>query len=95
VAEVAGMVISWALTTAALFAIVLFDERRMRPEHLERAWPPSSRNAALVVFGVLAIPIHFIRTRRSLAGVALGIGAFALCIAFSLLVDVALDLVLR
>jgi hypothetical protein len=66
------LLISWVVTTILLFVVVIKDERRLSEERLERAWPPSSRNAALVAFGILALPIHFMRTRgdlRSLRGV--------------------------
>lgn len=52
---------------------VRLDERRLSAERLERAWPPSSRDAAVLGFGPLALPFHFARTRghfRSLRGVA-------------------------
>lgn len=51
------------------------DERRLSEDALERAWPVSSRDAAILGFGPLAVPFHFARTRghfRSLRG-ALGI----------------------
>jgi hypothetical protein len=66
------LVFSWLLTTALAFVVILLDERRMSEDKLERAWPPSSRDAALVAFGILALPIHFIKTRghlRSVRGV--------------------------
>ena len=61
--NVAELVVSWLVTTALTFAIIIFDERRMSPERLERAWPPSSRDAAIIAFGPLALLIHFLRTR--------------------------------
>lgn len=57
------LLLSWVVTTALLFVIVIVDERRMPEERLERAWPPSSRDAAIVALGVLALPFHFARTR--------------------------------
>ena len=73
------LLLSWSVTTALLFAVVLVDERRLDDERLARAWPPASRDAALVAFGVLALPIHFARTRgdlrsaRGAVGVVLGL----------------------
>jgi hypothetical protein len=64
-AEVIEIVIAWTITTALSFALVLADERLMSEERFERAWPPASRAAALVYFGLLAIPFHFARTRGS------------------------------
>ena len=72
--EVFELLGSFVVTTTALFAIVLRDERRLSPERLACAWPPSSRSAALVVFGVLALPVYYARTRRSLVGFLLGLG---------------------
>jgi hypothetical protein len=87
-AEVVELVLSWIVTTALSFVVVLFDERRSSEERLERAWIPASRDAALIAFGILAVPIHFIRTRgdfksgrgllRKLGGLALGATAFVL-----------------
>ncbi len=91
--EVLEIVLSFALTTAALFAIVLRDERRLShsPELLERAWPAPSRSAALIVFGVLALPVHYARTRRSLAGFFTGLGLASLVSVVNGLVLTAVD----
>lgn len=62
-AQAIELLLSWGVTTALSFAVVLIDERRLSEEQLERAWPSSSRDAAIVAFGVLAVPIHFIKTR--------------------------------
>jgi hypothetical protein len=74
IGEVVELVVSWTVSTALCFVIVIVHERRMSPERLERAWPPTSRDAAIVAFGVLALPIHFARTLghwRSVGGVAM------------------------
>lgn len=73
VLELLEILVSFAVTTGALFAVVLRDERRLSPEARERSWPATSRDAALVVFGVLALPVYFARTRRSVLGFALGV----------------------
>ena len=57
------LLLSWAVTTALLFVVVLTDERRMSEERLEEAWPIASRTLFLVWLGVLALPFHFARTR--------------------------------
>jgi hypothetical protein len=78
--EVVELVVSWAVTTALLFLVVIVDERRMTEQRRERAWPASSRDAAIVAFGLFALPVHFARTRgdfRSARGVferVLGMG---------------------
>ena len=71
-AEVARLVVSWVVTTTAIFVIVLRDERHLKPALLDRAWPPPSRVSAIVAFGVLCLPVHFGRTRRSVLGVLYG-----------------------
>lgn len=89
------LVASWLVTTAATFAIVILDERRLRrrEEALERAWPPVSRDAAIIAFGPLALLVHFPKTRGSIRsirgvlgylwGLALGVIALALVLAVS------------
>lgn len=64
--EVVELLVSWAVTTAVVFVVVIGDERRLDPERLARAWPPSSRDAAVVAFGIFALPFHFARTRGHL-----------------------------
>ena len=83
--EIASFVLQWLSGTLACFALILLDERRMSEPMLARAWPPVSRNAAIVFFGPLAVPIHFIRTRRNLKGALLGIVAFGSVLILSVL----------
>lgn len=96
--EVVLLVASWVLTTGLSFLVVRLDERRLREEQLERAWLPTSRDAAIVAFGFLALPIHFIKTRghvrsaRGVLGYPLGLllGAIAVvlvAVVSSLLLD--------
>ncbi len=61
----------WPLT----FFIVWLDERRMSEAMLERAWPPATRGAVVLWFSPFCLLVHFIRTRRSVVGAALGIAA--------------------
>jgi hypothetical protein len=78
-AQVIELLLSWIVTTALTFLVVIIDERRMRDDKLERAWPASSRDAAIVAFGVLALPVHFVKTRghfrdlRGIFGLVLGL----------------------
>lgn len=87
-AVIIELVASWVVTTGLSFLVVILDERRMSEERLERAWPPSSRDAALVAFGVLALPIHFIKTRghlrslRGVLGLLLGLGMGIVAVVF-------------
>jgi hypothetical protein len=66
---------------------VILDERKILSEsQLERAWPPTSRDAAIVAFGVLALPVHFVKTRghlgslRGVLGYPLGLALGVLAI---------------
>jgi hypothetical protein len=77
--ELVQIVASWTVTLPAVAAILVCDERRLKADVLERAWPPVSRDAA--VFGLwnlgvhpLCVLIHFARTRRTVAGVLWGLG---------------------
>ena len=84
--EVLELVSSFVVTTVVAFALVGLDERRLarrRPDLAARGWPPASKASALVVFGPLALVVHFVRTRRSLTGAALGIAAAAVVLAAS------------
>jgi len=49
------------------------DMRKLPPERLPRAWNSASFWSAIVLFGPLSIPVHFVRTRRSLTGLGLGV----------------------
>ena len=66
--------LSFALGIAVPAVIVRRDLARLSGERLARAWPDASLWSAVVVFGPLCLPIHFIRTRRGWVG--LGLGAF-------------------
>jgi hypothetical protein len=77
VSEVLLYVLSFALGIAIPATIVRRDLARLTGERLARSWPDASLWSAVVVFGPLCLPIHFIRTRRSLVGAALGLGWFA------------------
>ena len=71
--EILELVIPWAITTWCMFTLVAWDERRLSPERLGRAWPPATRAVAIVYFGVLSLPVHFVRTRRTPAGFLQGL----------------------
>lgn len=53
--------------------VVRRDMRRGGPERLARSWNTGSFWSAVVVFQPLAILVHFLRTRRSVKGLLLGI----------------------
>lgn len=90
--DVVAILASWVLTTSAVFLVLRLDERRMTPAERERAWPSTSRVAAAVVFGVVCLPIHFGRTRRGAAGVAIGVGVMCVVGLFASIPDLMLEL---
>ena len=53
--------------------VVRRDMWRTPPAQLVRAWNDASFWSAVVVFGPLCIPVHFVRTRRSFLGLVVGI----------------------
>jgi hypothetical protein len=81
--EVVIIVFTILAVMALCSVVVRLDEARLDEERLERAWPPASRDSALIGLAFLASPLlallavayHFIRTRgyRPI-GFALGIG---------------------
>jgi hypothetical protein len=59
--------------------LLRFDERRLSPGQLERAWPPVSRDAAIfapwLLLGMpqLCLPVHAVKTRGWLLGLVPGL----------------------
>lgn len=71
--EVLLFTLSFALGITVPAWIVRRDLRRLTGEPLARAWPDASLWAAVVVFGPLCLPIHFIKTRRNGRGLVLSV----------------------
>jgi hypothetical protein len=77
--ELLQVLVSWAVTLPSVYAILVLDERRLPGRMLARAWPKVSRDAAIfaiwnIPFLLLVVPlVHFIRTRRSVRGLLLGV----------------------
>ena len=99
--EVLTILATWVITIGALALILRWDERRLSDERLERAWPPATRLSAIgysllmgPLPGVLVLPIHFTRTRRSiggfLVGLLLALAVFALDIGAAILIALLL-----
>lgn len=69
--EVVILVLSLVVLMTASSLVVRLDERRLDEDQLERSWPATSRDNALVGLAFLASPIlalfgvwfHFFRTR--------------------------------
>jgi hypothetical protein len=77
------LVVALSLTLNALlpYLIVRRDLRGLSAERLARAWTDPSFLSAVVAFGPFALPVHFAKTRRSLAGFGLGVGLGVLSLA--------------
>jgi hypothetical protein len=94
--ELWQIVASWAATLPTVAAIIVYDERRLRGEQRGRAWPPSSRDAAIYALwtlGVhhLCVPIHFVRTRRTLGGIGLGLVGLAIVVGVDVCAQLATE----
>jgi hypothetical protein len=53
--------------------VVRHDLKRLTPEQLDRSWNTASFWSAIVGFGLLSIPVHFTKVRRSFIGFLLGL----------------------
>lgn len=80
-----------ALGIAVPYWVLRIDLAKLPSERLDRAWPPVSMWSALVAFGPLCLPFHFVKTRRSLWGFALGIVSMVFCFACIALVSAGLE----
>jgi hypothetical protein len=74
VGEVLLYTLSFVLQIACASWILRRDVRGLEGAFLARAWPDSTLWMAAVMLGPLALPWHFIRTRRSWPGLGLGLG---------------------
>ena len=54
--------------------VIRHDLRRLAPTELARTWGEASFWVAVVCFAPLCIPVHVVRTRRSLDGLLVGVG---------------------
>ncbi len=82
VGEVLLFTLSFLLGIAVPATIVRRDLAGLAGEELARAWPDASLWSAVVVFGPISVPIHFLRTRRSWFGGLLALVWFALTLLF-------------
>ncbi len=89
--DVLALVVPWAITTSLLLAVLRHDERRLRGTRADRVWPPATRLSAVLGFAVLAMPIHFVRTRRSALSLVAGIALSIAVLAIESLVETALE----
>ena len=75
--EALVMVLEFVAAIAVSVWVVLHDVKRLAPRLLARAWPATSIWSAVALLGPFAIPLHFVRTRRSFVGVGLGVAWLA------------------
>jgi hypothetical protein len=73
--------------------VIRRDMRRAPPARLARSWNDASFWSAVVAFGPLSIPVHFVRTRRSFVGLLVGLVAMAAVFAALALVSTVLGFV--
>jgi len=57
------------------FWIVRRDLARLPDDRLDHAWTEATFWMAIVVFGPLCLPFHFVKTRKN-RGIGLGLGLF-------------------
>jgi hypothetical protein len=88
--EVVALTLQIALSIALPALIVRWDMARLSAERLERAWNAASFWSSIVAFGPLCLPVHFVKTRRSITGFLLGAFWAALNVAVSAAVASAL-----
>ncbi|HVJ21626.1 MAG TPA: hypothetical protein VM686_39750 [Polyangiaceae bacterium] len=78
--DVLEVVVQMVLNIALPASLIRWDEKRLSELQLSRAWPLASFWIAVVAFGPLCLPFHFVRTRRSLLGLLWGVLALVLAI---------------
>jgi hypothetical protein len=70
------------------------DERRLPRAQQVYAFPEATFWIAIVCFGPLAVLVHFLRTRRGLRGLALGLAWLAVTLGLLVLLSVGLEKIL-
>jgi hypothetical protein len=98
--EIVLTLVTWPVSILSTQLLIRYDEKRLAPEQLERAWLPTTRDLMTMMLGPLCLPMHALKTRwGSLAGAAKGLvlGVLAALLGY-VPVEVAgqlVDLVLR
>jgi len=72
--DILVLVTQLGLTIWLSWWVIRRDLRRLTPNELARTWGEASFWVAVVCFAPLCILVHFVKTRRSLAGLLLGVG---------------------
>jgi hypothetical protein len=95
--EFVQILASWAVIAPTVFAVILRDEKKLDGPARERAWPPVSRDAAVLAMWLLGFApimllafflVHFGRT-RGVSGLWLGFGWALATTAASVLAQLA------
>jgi hypothetical protein len=74
--EVLELVVQAVVSIGLTAWLLRRDERRLSELELARAWNVPSFWIAVVYFSPLCLPIHGVRTRRSLMGLMIGLDFF-------------------
>jgi len=77
VRDLVPLVVSLVLGMLLPGWLIRYDERSLTPEQAGRAFPNSTFWVAVVVFGPLCLPVHFVRTRGAWVGLGMGVIALA------------------
>ncbi len=73
------MLLAVGVSYALPWWVVRWDMRRLRPERLERCWNSASLGAAVLGFGPLCLPFHFVKAHGLWRGLVLGLASLCLC----------------
>lgn len=90
--EVLLSALAFAMGIALPHWLLRWDGRRLTREQRDRGFNDASHWAAVVGFSVLAIPVHFYKTRRTLLGLAQGLVWTALVVGVTSAVLSGVDL---
>ncbi len=93
--EVFLLLVSATLQISLTFLVIRRDEGRLTGVAAARGFPSATFWVAVIVFGPLSIPIHFVRTRRSWTGLMLGLLWFAATLGTIVLAGLGLEIVLE
>jgi hypothetical protein len=72
--DVLVLVTQLGLTIWLSWWVIRRDLGRLGPAELERTWGEASFWTAVVCFAPVCIPVHFVKARRSIRGLLLGLG---------------------
>ena len=89
--EAALVAVAVGLNFGLPLVVVRRDLRRLDPERLARAWNDVTVLAACLAFGPLCLPIYFAKSRRSVIGFGIGVGAAAVCLLAAAVAATALE----